>query len=134
MAGPVQRHADKRLAARVDVGRGQHRSNAGGVLCGLDIDGNHLRMRMRAPHETGVQHARQLDVVDVAAVAAEQALELAAGDACADAGGREATRPSASPPVHHRFDRVDDGVVTGAAAHVTRQDLPDAGAGELLAA
>ena len=61
----------------------------GARLRGLDVDRNDLGMRMRAAHEAGVQHARQLDVVDIAAVAAEQALQLAARDARADAGGRE---------------------------------------------
>ena len=80
----------------------------GRVLRGLDIDGDDLGMRMRAAHEAGVQHARQLDVVDVAAVAAEQALELAARDARADAGGRRwrrdaiSARPFGSSPLRPR--------------------------------
>ena len=44
-------------------------------------------VRMRTAHEAGVQHARQLDVVDVAAVPAEQALELAPRNSRADTGG-----------------------------------------------
>ena len=60
----------------------------GALSRGLDIDARRcLRMRMRAAHEAGVQHARQLDVVDITAVPAEQALELAPRNARADAGG-----------------------------------------------
>ena len=87
MARPVQRHADEGLAARIDVRRGQHGGDARRGLRGLDIDGKDFRMRMRAPHEAGMQHARQLDVVDIAAVPAEQPFELAAWDARADAAG-----------------------------------------------
>ena len=88
MARPMQRDADERLAARVDVGRGQHRGDARRLLCRFDVDRNDFCVRVRAAHEAGVQHARQLDVVDVAAVAAEQPLQLAPRDARADAGGR----------------------------------------------
>ena len=43
-------------------------------------------MRVRAAHEAGVQHARQLDVVDIAAVPAQQPLELDPRNAGADPG------------------------------------------------
>ena len=87
VARPMQRDADEGLASRVDVGRGEDRGDARRVLRGLDIDRDDLGVRMRAAHEAGVQHARQLDVVDVAAMAAEQPLQLAPRDARADAGG-----------------------------------------------
>ena len=41
-------------------------------------------VRVRAAHDRGVQHPRQLDVVDVAALAAQEARVLDAVDALAD--------------------------------------------------
>ena len=94
----MQRDADEGLASRIDIGRGEHRGDAGSGLRGLDVDRQDLRMRMRAAHEAGMQHARQLDVVDVAAVAAQQPLQLAAWDAGADAGGGRGLSGHASVP------------------------------------
>ena len=88
MPRPVQRHADERLAFRIDVGRGEDGGDAGRILGGGNLDRDDLGVRMRAAHEAGVQHAGQLDVVDVAAVPAEQALELPPRDARSDAGRR----------------------------------------------
>ena len=89
MARPMQRDADERLASRIDVGCGEHRRDARRLLRRLDVHRNDLGVRVRTAHEAGMQHARQLDVVDIAAMAAEQALQLAPRDARADAGALE---------------------------------------------
>ena len=130
MARPMQCDADERLAARVDVARDQHRGDARRLLCRFDVDRNDFCVRVRTAHKAGVQHPRQLDVVDVAAMAAEQPFQLPPRDARADAGGRgRAAAPSApASRCHHRFDGVDDGVIAGATAHVAGHGFADIGA------
>ena len=86
MPGPVQRHADERLASRIDLGCGEDSGDAGRAFRCRDIDRDEPGVRVRAAHEAGMQHPRQLDVVDVAAVPAEQAFELTPRNARADAG------------------------------------------------
>ncbi len=51
-----------------------------------DVDRQEARVRMRAADEAGMQHARQLDVVQIASLPAQQPLELAARNPCTDAG------------------------------------------------
>ena len=87
MPRPVKRDADKRLAQRVDVGGGEHRLDPGRQPRGVDVDCSYRRVRMRTAHEASMEHARQLDVVQIAAMAAQQPLELAPGNPSADAGG-----------------------------------------------
>ena len=89
MPRPMQCDADERLASRIDVARDQHRGDARRLLCGFDVHRNDFCVRMRAAHEAGMQHPRQLDVVDVAAMPAEQPFQLAPRDARTDAGGDE---------------------------------------------
>jgi hypothetical protein len=86
MPGPVPRHADQRLALWIDIGRGENRGDARRASCGRVVYRDELGVRMRAAHKAGVQHARQLDVVDITAVPTEQALELPPRDARTDAG------------------------------------------------
>src|SRR4029077_1143934 len=79
----------ERLASRIDLGCGEDSNDAGGALRCRDLDRDEPGVRMRAAHEAGMQHPRQLDVVDVTAVPAEQALELTPRNARTDtAGGR----------------------------------------------
>src|SRR5262245_62816690 len=87
MPRTVQRDADERLASRIDLGRGEDGGDPWRGRSRRDIDRHDLGMRMGAAHEARVQHARQLDVVDVAAIPAQQSSELAPRDAGADAGG-----------------------------------------------
>ena len=84
MPWPVQRHADEGLASRVDLGRGEHSGDARRGLRGRDVERDEPGVRVRAAHEAGMQHPRQLDVVDVTAVPAEQALELTPRNARTD--------------------------------------------------
>jgi hypothetical protein len=86
MAGPVQGDADERLAERIEVGGREHRGDAGRSLCGGDVDRPDPGVRVRAAHEAEVQHARQRNIVDVAAAAAGEPLELTSRNACTDAG------------------------------------------------
>ena len=86
MTGPVLRRADERLAQRVEIGRGEDRHDTGRLFRGVEIDGANARMRMRAAHEVQVQHARDFDVVEIAATAAQEPLELEPRNARADAG------------------------------------------------
>ena len=86
MPGPGQRHADERLALWIDIGGREDRGDARRASRGSDVHGDKLGVRMRAAHDAGVQHARQLDVVDVAAPPTEQALELPPRNARANAG------------------------------------------------
>src|SRR5262249_56398855 len=81
-------HADERLAPWIDIGRREDRSDARRAPRGRDVHGDKFGVRMRAAHDAGVQHARQLDVVDVAALPTEQALELPPRNARANAGRR----------------------------------------------
>ena len=50
----------------------------------VDVDARDEGVRDRAAHEHGVQHAGELDVVDVGARAGEDATVLGAGDARTD--------------------------------------------------
>ena len=84
VSGPVQRDADERLAPGIDVGSGKNRSDARCLLGSFGVDRPNSGMGMGTADEADVQHARQLDVVDEAAVAAEQALELPPRKRCAD--------------------------------------------------
>src|SRR5262249_51331061 len=86
MARPMQGDADEWLTQRIEVGGSEDRGDAGRLLGGRDVDRPDPGMGMRAAHEAEVQHARQRDVVDVAAAAAGEPLELATRNACTDAG------------------------------------------------
>ena len=102
MARPMQCDADERLAARVDVARDQHRGDARRLLCGFDVHRNDFCVRVRTAHKAGMQHPRQLDVVDVAAMPAEQPFQLAPRDARADAGGRGGERGGGNGKLRHQ--------------------------------
>jgi hypothetical protein len=86
----ARRRHERRHRARAlrQVGEGEHghdaatRERAGGV------DGVDARVRVGAAHDRRVQHAGDGDVVDVAAVAGEEASIFLAADARADHGGR----------------------------------------------
>src|SRR5262249_61521249 len=86
--GPVKPPPDDRLPPWINTGRGEDRSDARRAPRGRDVHGDKFGGRMRAAHDAGVQHAWQLDVVDVAALPTEQALELPPRNARANAGRR----------------------------------------------
>ena len=58
----------------------------------LDIDGDDLRMRMRAAQERGMQHPRQPEVADIAPAPGEQPLGVRARHGAADIGIRAIER------------------------------------------
>ena len=94
-----------------------------------------LRMRMRAAHERHMHHARQGHVVDVLAAAFHQLLGIGARDGLADVGVRPVDGAGIDDLVHgpafrvalaaSGLDRIDDGVVAGAAAVVAGEVLAD---------
>ena len=72
VAGTVLRNpvGGERLALRCHLGAGRDQGNSGGALCGLAVDGDDARVRMRRTHEHQVEHAREVDVADIAAATA----------------------------------------------------------------
>ena len=66
---------------RLQVRSGEHRDHSGQRPCRRDIDRQHTSMSHRRAHERGVQHAGQLDVVDIPACAGQDARVLRALDA-----------------------------------------------------
>ena len=70
-----------------DIVEREHGMDAGQAERRLLVDAADQRVRMRASHERDVQQAGQRDVVNEAALAAQQRLVLKAGDARADQGG-----------------------------------------------
>ena len=86
VTGPVQRNADEGLAHRVELGRGKHGDDTRCDPSRFDFDGAQRGVRVRAAHEAGVQHARQLDVVEIAALPAQQPRELDSGNSRPDPG------------------------------------------------
>jgi hypothetical protein len=59
-----------------DVGAGYDLDDAGKGLRLRGVDPDDARVRVRAPHDRGMGHARQVDVVDVAAFASQEARVL----------------------------------------------------------
>jgi hypothetical protein len=76
-----------------DVLAGHDGDHAGQRLGGLGTDGEDLGVRVRAAQDRGVCHALQLDVVDVAPLAAQEARVLDAVDALAEPAPRDALLP-----------------------------------------
>ena len=70
----------------------------GTIKRGLLVDAADQRVGMRAAHERDVQQAGQRDVVDEAALAAQQRFVLQAIDAGADQRGHERATCSAASP------------------------------------
>jgi hypothetical protein len=64
---------------------GEHADHARHRLRGLDVDAFDVGMRVRAPHERRVLHARHDHVVDIAAEAGDESLVFLARNPCADA-------------------------------------------------
>nr|WP_245448120.1 hypothetical protein [Bradyrhizobium nitroreducens] len=74
----------------------------------LGVDRNDLRMRMRAAQERGVEHARQLEVADIAPATGQQPLGVRARHGAADIGIRAIERGqrrahAAPPPLLRAF-------------------------------
>ena len=111
----VERHAGVRHPHHAAVGHHrrdiverEHGVDAGQTERRLLVDAADQRVRMRTSHERDVQQAGQRDVVDEAALAAQQRLVLKAGDARADQGGhwRWYRGGAVSSPVPLRAKRV----------------------------
>ncbi len=82
--GAMQGNADKRIAQRIEITRGKDRRYAWRLSCRFGVDPAQPGMGMRAAHEADVQHARQLDVVEITAMAAQQPLQFPPRHAGAD--------------------------------------------------
>ena len=103
------------------------------ALRGVDL--HDLRVGVRAAHDVQVQHARELDVVDVVALAADEARILLALHRVAHAAdfgdvGRLRSPWRASLPLQRQLrrrvlDGLDDVDVAGAAAQVAGDRLAD---------
>ena len=74
-----------RDAVGVQVGRGIDRLNPGDRCCRRRVDRAELRRGVRAAQHDAVQHARQDDIVGVAAAALQQARVLHAADGLGEA-------------------------------------------------
>jgi hypothetical protein len=61
---------------RRDVVKREHGTHPGQRLGGAGIERFDQRVRVLAAHEGGMQHARQLDIVDIAPLAHQQAAVL----------------------------------------------------------
>ena len=70
------------------IGMGQHRMHAGQGEGGSFVDAVDPGVRIRAAHKRGVQHLRQMDVVDKLACAAQQRRVFLTFDRSAEAGKR----------------------------------------------
>src|SRR5262249_59520204 len=101
--------ARRRLRIRVvEVARGQDAADAAQGARLLDVDRANARVGVRAAQDLRVEHARQLQVADVARAAGHLVRALAALQALADriglavhVAGREAVghrRPPVAPP------------------------------------
>ncbi len=86
--------AERRQRRRVlgDVLAGDDANDAGQRLGRRRVDRDDLRVRVRAAHDRRVRHAGQLDVVEVAALAAQEARVLDAVDALAEPAARARLR------------------------------------------
>ena len=71
MPRPMQRHRDEGLASWIDLGCGEHSRHAGRTDGRGGVDREDFSVRVRTAHERRVQHAGQLNVVDIASMAAE---------------------------------------------------------------
>jgi len=79
--GVIVRHArcgEQRFDAAFEIGAGKHRHHAGRRARRRALDRQDTRMRMVAAAEGDMQHARRRPVVDVAAVAGQEARVLRA--------------------------------------------------------
>ena len=126
------------LAVRSQVLAGEDAQHAGDFERGVRIDPADLRVRMRAAHERDMHHARQHEVIDVLPAPLDELARIGARDRSPDVGVRPVDGAGvdhrahglpapelADPGLGHRLDRVDDGVIAGAATVVARQMLAD---------
>ena len=80
----VEEHAAVGLAEPRGIFPGEHAGDAGRAPGGVERDARQARVSVRAAHERDVDHARQREIVHVAAAAGEQARIVAAFDARSD--------------------------------------------------
>jgi hypothetical protein len=83
-AGQVAQHRHPGLADPGQVVSVGHQDHAGHAACGCGVDALDAAVRHRAAPVHHVRHARQLDVVDVGALALHQLARARALDALAD--------------------------------------------------
>ena len=69
-----------------EITPGDDAHDAGGPGGGLGVDGEDARVRMRRTHEMGMQRARHHDVVEIAALARQEAVVLLARQRLSDRG------------------------------------------------
>jgi len=84
----VEEHAAVGLAEPRDIFPGEHADDAGRAPGPVERDACQARVSVHAAHERDVDHARQRQVVHVAAAAGEQARIVAAFDARSDVARR----------------------------------------------
>ena len=102
-----------------------HRVHAGERERGAGIDAREARLGVWASQHRRVQHLRQVNVIDEARAPGEQPFVLAPLDRLPDQPGGHGSSPRSSgrSPAHGRHDLL----VSGAAAEVARERLPDLG-------
>ena len=131
-------HADP---GRDDVGEllpGDDGDDARQSPCRIGVDRDDLRMGMGRAQKHDMRHARQLDVADIVPAPLHQPVEIGPRHRLADIGIRpiEHRKPSrifrcrvmAGAPARasrRGLDRIDDGLIAGAAAVIAGQMLAD---------
>src|SRR5207253_5126755 len=114
----VLRHEERRDAAELlalRISPREHQMDARHRLRRAGVDTLDPGMRMRRHHHRAVQHVRQLDVVDVARAAGEEALVLDAPDRLADAVSvhRSLAASRAPSAIAWNLAQITDGCTSG---------------------
>ena len=86
-----------------------------------NIDLQNFCMRNLAAQKRRVQHSRQFDVIDEQRPAGEQTTILVAFDRLSEGAGGHGLAPH---PLGRRDHGIDDVLVSGAAAQISRKRLP----------
>src|SRR6185503_2436894 len=109
-----------------DLRAGEHRLHSVDRLGGTGVDRGNPGMREVAALEREMLHTDERDVVDVSATALNQPRILAPLDPLADEFGQYRSRRHGLPLLPSRaLNRVDDVLVTGAAAEIPGDALAD---------
>ena len=119
------------VVAEINGGVDGDHAGAPARLGGVNLD--QPRMSVRAANEGGVQHLRQLDVVDEQRLAGEQTAVFVAGDSRADIRrrprlarfGERVWQERVGAGARRALHRIDDVLVSGAAAQVAGQRRAD---------
>ena len=110
-----RRHQDRaRLPVVTEIARDIGGDDAGSLQGPGNVDLANSRMRHLAAQKRGVQHARQLDVVDEQCLASEKPAVFVTFDRLAESAGGH---PVSAPHPHRgRQHGVDDILISGATA------------------